>query len=54
MEKVTCSQKLTNEDVLERTREKKALLNNSLPRKPSRLVIFSGKIAFFMISSKDI
>jgi len=40
MEKIKWSEKVTNEQVLERVGEKRTLLNNTLRRKSIELVIF--------------
>ena len=40
MEKIKWSEKITNEEVLERIGEKRTLLNNILPREANWMVIF--------------
>ena len=49
MEKIKWSEKLTNEQVLERIGEKRTPLNKILLEKPIESVIFCEVIASFMI-----
>ena len=53
MEKIKWSEKVTNEQVLDRIGEKRTLLNNILRRKTTGSVIFWEEIASFMVPLKD-
>ena len=53
MEKIKLSEKVTNEQVLDRTGEKRTLLNNILRRKVNWIDHMLRRITFFMIPSKD-